>query len=98
MKRLCFGLLGALIAVMLLAAVVLFFPPAFRFGLRTANRFLPVAVEIEAHRHVPGRLDLSGVRVERYASHRLWYRKSGGRGQEITSGSRYRQARLGRCR
>jgi autotransporter translocation and assembly factor TamB len=64
MKRLCFGLLGALIAVMFLAAAVLFFPPAFRFGLRTANRFLPVAVEIEAHHHVPGRLDLSGVRVE----------------------------------
>jgi len=63
MKRLCFGLLGAIIAVMLLAAVVLFFPPAFKFGLRSANRFLPVAVEIETYRHVPGRLSLSGVRV-----------------------------------
>ena len=63
MKRLCFGLLGALIAAMLLAAVVLFFPPAFEFGLRTANRLLPVAVEIEAYHHVPGRLSLSGVRV-----------------------------------
>ncbi len=63
MKRLGFGLLGAIIAVMLLVAVVLFFPPAFKFGLRTANRFLPVAVEIETYRHVPGRLSLSGVRV-----------------------------------
>lgn len=63
MKRLCFGLLGVLIAAMLLAAVVLFFPPAFKFGLRTANRFLPVAVGIDNYRHIPGRLSLSGVRV-----------------------------------
>ncbi len=64
MKRLLFGLLGALIAAMLLAALVLFFPPAFKLGLRTANRFLPVTVDIEGYRHVPGRLDLSKVRVE----------------------------------
>ena len=63
MKRLCFGLLGTLIVLMLLAAVVLFFPPAFKFGLRTANRFLPVAVDVENYRHVPGSLSLSGVRV-----------------------------------
>ena len=63
MKRFSFGLLGVLVSVILLAAVVLFFPPAFKFGLRTANRFLPVAVEIEAYSHVPGELSISGLRV-----------------------------------
>jgi autotransporter translocation and assembly factor TamB len=63
MKRVFFGLLGVLVAAILLAALVLFFPPAFQFSLRTANRLLPVAVDIEAYHHVPGRLSLTGVRV-----------------------------------
>jgi hypothetical protein len=63
MKRLFFGLLGAFIALSLLVALVLFFPPAFKLGLRTANRFLPLTVELETYHHVPGRLSVSGLRV-----------------------------------
>jgi len=63
MKRLMFGLLALITAMLLLAAAFLFLPPAFRLGLRAANRLLPVTVDIAAYHHVPGRLSLSGVRV-----------------------------------
>ena len=63
MKRFLFGILALIAAMLLLAAAVLFLPPAFQLGLRTANRFLPVTVEVAEYRHVPGRLSLSGVHV-----------------------------------
>ena len=44
-------------------ALLLFFPPAFKYGLKKAGRFLPVAVSIEDVRHVPGRLRLTGLRI-----------------------------------
>ncbi|MGW8320386.1 MAG: AsmA family protein [Thermodesulfobacteriota bacterium] len=63
MKRLMFSLLALITAMLLLAAAFLFLPPAFRLGLRAANRLLPVTVDITEYHHVPGRLSLSGVRV-----------------------------------
>ncbi len=63
MKRLLFGILAVTLTVVLLAAAVLFVPPAFRLALRTANRFLPVTVDITEYHHVPGRLSVSGVRL-----------------------------------
>lgn len=63
MKRFLFSILAVIAAIVILAAVVLFLPPAFRLGLRAANRYLPVTVDITEYHHVPGRLSLSGVEV-----------------------------------
>ena len=62
-KKSLFGLFGALLLASIVTVLLLFFPPAFKFGLKTAGRFLPVAVNIEDVRHVPGRLRLSGLRI-----------------------------------
>jgi len=62
-KRLLLGIFGVLVLAFILITVALFLPTAFRAGLRTANRLLPVKVEVAEYRHVPGRLNLSGVRV-----------------------------------
>lgn len=64
MKRLLFLILALVAAALILAAVILFLPPAFQAALRSANRFLPVTVNVAEYRHTPGRLVLSGVRVE----------------------------------
>jgi autotransporter translocation and assembly factor TamB len=61
MKRLFFGILAVISAAVVLVAVVLFVPPAFRLALRTADRFLPVTVGITEYHHVPGKLSVSGV-------------------------------------
>jgi hypothetical protein len=63
LKRILLGLTAVFLAMLILAAVVLFLPAAFRAGLRIANSHLPVKVEVEGYRHVPGRLGLSGVRI-----------------------------------
>ncbi len=63
MKRFLFSLLALITAMLLLAAAFLFLPPAFRLGLRAANRLLPVTVDIAEYHHVPGRLSLNGVNV-----------------------------------
>jgi len=63
MKRLVFSIIAIIAAILLLAAAILFLPPLFQLGLGAANRFLPVTVGIAEYHHVPGKLDLSGVRV-----------------------------------
>lgn len=63
MTKLLFGGLWALLLVSIAAALLLFYPPAFKCGLEAACRLLPVAVDIENVRHVPGRLRLSGLRI-----------------------------------
>jgi hypothetical protein len=63
MKRLLFITCAVILLMILLAVSILFLPPVFRFGLRTANRFLPVTVHIAGYHHVPGRLCLTGIRV-----------------------------------
>jgi len=62
-KRFLLGFFGILFLAFVLSALALFLPSAFRAGLRIANRLLPVRVEVHEYRHVPGRLNLSGVRV-----------------------------------
>jgi autotransporter translocation and assembly factor TamB len=62
-KRLLLGICGILILAFVLTALALFLPSAFRAGLRLANHLLPVKVKVAEYRHVPGRLNLSGVRV-----------------------------------
>jgi autotransporter translocation and assembly factor TamB len=63
MKRFLFSVLALIAAMLVLAAAFLFLPPAFRLGLRAANRYLPVSVQIAQYHHTPGSLRVSGVRV-----------------------------------
>jgi hypothetical protein len=63
MKRFLLSTIVLMAAILILAAVILFVPPAFRLGLKTANRFLPVTLEIAEYHHAPGRLNIAGVGV-----------------------------------
>ncbi len=63
MKRVLISLLAVSSILLILAALILFLPPAFRIGLRAANRFLPVTLSVSEYHHVPGELRISGIQV-----------------------------------
>jgi len=54
---------AVLVPALVLVTVVLFLPGFFRLGLRAANAFLPVRVEVGGYRHLPGDLTLGEVLV-----------------------------------
>ncbi len=67
MPRLWKGIVVLFIAACLAGAgavaLVLFFPPVFRLGLKAASALLPVEIQVDVYRHAPGSLRLEGVRV-----------------------------------
>lgn len=62
-KSLIVLLVAAGLAVAAALALLVFFPPAFRLGLRVANALLPVEIQVDVYRHLPGSMRLEGVRV-----------------------------------
>lgn len=62
-KRIAVVFVAAGLAAAAAVALLVFFPPAFRLGLKAANALIPVEIQVDVYRHFPGRLRLENVRV-----------------------------------